>query len=815
MSAAIERLPIRASLAGRWQVPVFLVGIAVFASGLHFLSSRPRTTTFEDQLKRIHALRSVGALTRASAYTVALLQEPERPREERATLHAQLAGIIHQAEARLMRHNPRNVASILEHYRKATELQAALGPSDFVAWGDAYHWADQPADAVRAYRLAVSAGAAGKDRLRRSIVELSLGRRCTIPDELQPELEAILTDTTATPSNYLWAVEQRIEQLTRDGDLAGAMALVSQARDRLSGTEDRIAVSYSEAVCLYRSGLTNAAQDRLHALRSEWRLHDELWGRSGWLLGQIEQDDGRPQAALNYFEEVLRAFQSGDVYDRCILGRAESLAALSHYHRALDVFTELRDRLLSRDPPAAIDAEAVRRAVTSIGETLITEGRLQLGAAYMEAGLSLVDPQDAPLREMYISRRAQVLVQLARQWAQGAVPEELDADDDPDVTWAAAQLTENDSDTSEYTQRARELYVQAAEQYLMLVELSEPLEKPAVSALQAAADYFDLGGRPDRMVETLTRLVQEYPTTSACGGALLRMARVHQSQGRLDAAIRCYRHIIESYPRTPPALQSMVPLANCLLARGGDEAREGESRLIDLIEDRGPDPLFSPQAIEYREALINLAEYYVQASPDVVPDHLEKAISRLEDAIQLYPDDPQMPRLRFLLADAYRVSAGRLRTESKQLVSPLASRAGEDAADERVARALDEYDRVIALLAAVDDSKLSDLARTFLRASYLYRGDCLFDLGRYSEAMIAYHEAAWRYENLPTAIAAMLQVVHCHERLGQAQEARAALARLGWLLKKTPASTFDTEPGMSSKTYWETMVARMERTWMQ
>ena len=57
---------------------------------------------------------------------------------------------------------------------------------------------------------------------------------------------------------------------------------------------------------------------------------------------------------------------------------------------------------------------------------------------------------------------------------------------------------------------------------------------------------------------------------------------------------------------------------------------------------------------------------------------------------------------------------------------------------------------------------------------------------------------------------ATLQIVQCHQRLGQGDEARSALARLGWLLKKTPASAFDERKGMRPKAYWETLVSRLE-----
>jgi tetratricopeptide (TPR) repeat protein len=119
--------------------------------------------------------------------------------------------------------------------------------------------------------------------------------------------------------------------------------------------------------------------------------------------------------------------------------------------------------------------------------------------------------------------------------------------------------------------------------------------------------------------------------------------------------------------------------------------------------------------------------------------------------------------------------------------------------ERRLARALELMEDVIAALAPHDADTLSDVEKAQLEAGYLYRGDCLFDLGRYAAAIEAYREAAWRFENRPAAVSATLQIVQCHQRLGQAEEARSALARLGWLLKKTPASAFDERKGMRPK----------------
>ncbi|RIK64023.1 MAG: hypothetical protein DCC65_15210, partial [Planctomycetota bacterium] len=439
----------------------------------------------------------------------------------------------------------------------------------------------------------------------------------------------------------------------------------------------------------------------------------------------------------------------------------------------------------SETPPTGIDRESVRVGVSTIAEMLMQDRRVAMAVEYFDLARRLVAQGNQHLQAYYLSRQAGALSELAASSTTGS---------------------------GEGRAGAKALYLRAAEAYLSLVGLVSVDEAAAAAALEKAADNFDAAGEADRALDSLMRLVREFPEAPGRVAALHRIARSAHEMGDLDRAIAAYRRIITVYARTPSALQSYVPLADCLIRRGGDGVSEGVGLLLDIVDDRGPDPLFSPQALEYRLALFRLADYYADADPAREPGHIEKAITRLEDAIAFYPDDPQIARLRFQLAGAYRASAEALREDAKAGASELARADAQREADRRLEKALFEYDLVVKLLAAEDTSALSELERTRLRASYQYRGDCLFDLGRYDEAIVAYRETAWRYENLPAAIVAMMQVVQCHQRVGQVEEARAALARLGWLLRKTPASAFEGEPGMSSKAFWEGLVARLERT---
>lgn len=787
MSTLIERLPVRSSLATRWQVPVFVLGTLVLTTGIARIAVGRRVTTLEDVLSRVQTLQGADAFTRASAYLVDQLQRRDWSAAERGKLHARLSGVIYDAERRLESHNPQNIVSILFNLEQAQRLGVALDTKELVALGDVHRWSGNATSAADAYRAALSAGASGADRLRRLILELRAHESNDGARIAADELDEILDDDLADPANHLWALERRLEGLLDEGNISAAMGLVARARNRLAGTDVASAVRYLEATCLEAAEMRDEAAEVLRRFRSETEIRDELWARATWLLGRLEQEDHRPQSALLLFEEVLRSFTSGDEYERALLGSAECLVDLGRSDRSIEVCEVIRDRLLDGGNAETTGAAAVRRSVHEMADRVLDAGRLDLGLRFLDVALALTASKyEAPRIEL-MARRASVLEALVRKAATKSAPSV-----DPQLI-------------RDYSNRA-------AKTHLALAELVLPDESAAARHLEAAAEDFDHAEQPDQVIETLLRLVSRYPNSHLRAGALVRLGKARQSIGLMDEAARTYADVIENFPRTPQALQSLVPLAVCLMASGDEgEEQRGVDLLLDIVDDRGADALFSPKAVEYREALLRLIDFYVRTDAARVPDRWERAIRRIAQALALYPDDPETTRFRFLLAEAYRASGAAVAEEAERTASPIAAEQAREESRRRLKRALKEYEQVIALLAAEDSESVESREQSYLQASYLYRGDCLFDLRRYDEAVVAYREASWRYENLPTAVVAMFQMIQCHLRTGAQAEARAAAARLGWLLKKTPAASFEALPGMASKAYWESLVERMVR----
>jgi tetratricopeptide (TPR) repeat protein len=778
----------RGMLADQWQIPLLAVGVLVFSSGVYRMAEGHRVLTFDQRIDAVRTLRATGAHARASAYVLDLLRDRETTHDQKAELHRQLAATIFAAEAPLRRHDVRNVESVIDHYRRAIGGGTELDGRDWVQLGDAYGWAARTADAVGAYERALASSLKRPDRVRTKLLRIQLrDGAAPTPDTLE-QVDLLLADAGAAPDDYVWALEIKIGDLLGRGDMGAAMGLLTTARSRLAATEALLPVDYLEARCLIEAGMLTEAAAVLSELRERWTVQDDLWARSGWLLGQIQQSDDRPLAAMTYYDEVVRSFPAGPIFNLCRVGRAQCLAALGMTDRSLDEYEELIRQL--RDKPAAggVDRQVIRTDLGLMAESLRHAGQWRAALRAMQIVYCLIDNDESALGARTLSDMASVMTRLAND------------------------LLNDDAAGPEAIARSKAINAEAADTHLKLADLAVLDDQSASSALEAAADAYEAAGDIRRVIQTLRRLVTEHQEPVVRAHGLFRLGQAHQSQREFEDAIACYDEILDRYPRVPDAVASMVPLANCLLRVGDEEAARGERLLIDIVEDRGPDPLFTPQAQEYRDALIRLGEYYYGASENQIVDHLERAISRIEDVIVLYPDDPGHARHLFLLADSYRRSADRLADGAAGLVSPLARDQALAESRVRWRRGAERFDQVVRRLASRDAAELDALEQAQLRAAYLYRGDCLFDLREYDAALSAYHEVAWRYENEAEAVTASVQIIHCQQRLGRMSDARATLARMRWILEKIPSAAFDASRGMSTKAYWTQWVDRLERT---
>jgi len=785
-------------LAGLWQIPLALAGVGVMASGMLHIASANRPLTFEEQIQLSLRLRDAGRYVDAADYLTHLVNLPQRTNPERALLHMSLAQTIHQAELPLHSHVPKNVASIISNFERATRLGRKPSRGDWVLASDAYDWDGRETDAVAALRRAIELDAPRSSELRRRIVEIGARQAGELSESAILELDAILADEATSAEVYAWAVGRKSEILLNAGRAGDCSLLIAAARRRLLGPKYEDQLEFFEARVSIEKHELDDAERRLLAIRARRETRDELWADAGRLLGTIALSEDDPREALAFFEDVLQSYDRGDLRDACAFGRAQCLVRMEQHEAALTVFSDLYHRVGELKRHRYLSHAMIRTTLAVAGTTLCdlperTEAGLESGVRYLRQALDWFPEGD---------RRGQLPL-----WSR--VSESL--------RWLASTADRPEARKRDPNRAAR-LHEEAAEAYIKMSRAQIDDEPASAKSVWNAVQEYAAAGRRDRVIALLERFVEERNGNPLRSAALHDLGAAYHAEGRFAEAAVAYERVISEYLPLPAALASMVPLAQCLIQQGEPWSKRGVTILTDIVDDRGPAPLFTPQAQEYREALFQLARYYLQADDKAVPGRLELAIERLETARSLYPDDDRISELEFHLADSYRLSAMALsrRSESGDVVAgrPATATVPEPIrqdADRRMGSALQNYQAVIDDLAPRDESGLRDVERVYLKLSYLYRGDCLFDLGHYAEAREAYEEAAWRYADSPACVSASMQIYHCHLRMGMVDEARATLGRLKWLIATVPDKSFADEPGQPGKAYWTEMIARLER----
>jgi tetratricopeptide (TPR) repeat protein len=323
-------------------------------------------------------------------------------------------------------------------------------------------------------------------------------------------------------------------------------------------------------------------------------------------------------------------------------------------------------------------------------------------------------------------------------------------------------------------------------------------------AMWKGIELYDVAGDLPRAINALETFVNERPDDEMTPDALLRLGQCYQAAGLFDKAIQAYKHNEFRYSKSLAASKSLVPMARAYIAKGPDEYGKAESVLRAVLENN---PQVTPDAVEFREALLELASLYYRTG------QYEKSIARLEEMTQRYPQDDRMGQLYFLMADSYRKSAILLETRIAAAKSPTTQPATTQpivavdlpeataARTERLEKARDLYDRVIDFYRR---GPAKDLDKLYLKLAYFYRADCVYDLGKFPEAIKLYGEAAFAYKDDPSAVAAYVQIINANVAMGNVQEAKAANERAKWMLRRMPGDVFADPNGYSMpKVYWE------------
>ncbi len=769
--SATSSLP--ASTARQWQGPLLVVAAALFGAGLWRAAQAPTPHAEVDLHARAQSLLAAGHVLPGVELIEHLLGEGGVSGERRAWMHHEAATALYEFLRGARERRGSDLHRAIRHYQAAERLGAGLSPDEIVRVADLNTWVGAFEPAARAIREALDHHARGAGQLRRRLATwIEEGRIAGGRDDVAQLADDVLADGQATPADVSWALDTSVTRLAESAQAEAALALLDRHATRLVGTPHRDLPAYLQALAMSGVGEIDDAEAMVRELLGRWQPHDELWARASLLLGELCVRGDRPQESLDLFDDVLKSFPAGRLHDAALMGKAEALVGLDRFREAADVVDCIVGIVERGSPGGALDRDAVRTFVRT--------------AARRSEGRSAGPGADDEIRFLEMSAR------LLRTG---------DAEEATFLYERIADLCEKESRAATVrgdVESARRMATRAAQAARALASRETTRDEVAGRNLWRAAELFEAGGDVGQAATAMQEFGRRFPSSPRIAESLRRLGRLHAAAGRRSDAIDAYRRVLREYPRTIDAMQSVLPLADAMLV--GAERVEAVALLDRFVEPSpGSDLLVTPQAPEYREALLRLAALRIEDGLD------EDAIFRFEKALALYPDDARVTEWRFTLGELYRHSGLALASQG------TGAEAGARESRRRLRTALESYSQVTRELGGQDEDRLSDVERVRLRASYTRRADCLFELGEYGAAAAAYGEALWRFDREPTAVVAGLQIVQCQLRLGRPHEARRALEQVRWLIGRVPADLFRREPGMPPREFWKQQVDDIER----
>lgn len=763
-----------------WQLPLLLVSLGLFGYAAYlFIDPKPGLTI--DQ--KIDIARTYLRQERPEAALEQLnrLLSKERLEPQKAgEVHLLIAESLEAGQKQRKLNVPANHERIIEE----TQIAMAQGIKPTAdlhrRLGDSFEALGKVGDALSNFRQAMAIDAGKSMRLQKKVIELQISA-----GEEGAAVESIdqyARNEQVTDAEHAWAVGELAQILINRGKYSDAKLKLEEAQKLTSDPVSQGAINYRLGYCAWKLNEPEEAERLLRVARDQLRVQHPLDGDACWVLGRIYQEKHQPAEANSFYQVVLTSHPDIRVGPLALLGRGVCRIMAGEDEAGLSDLHDLTNQINQRASRARFKAEAMAGLNEAVG-LLSQKGNYEGALELMQYELALrPEPENtfyAKLAGLYEKRADQVEAGIA-----DARP----------------------ADKVKRTMQVRDLRCKAGDAciaYSRALTLKD--DKGYGEALWKGIDLYDRANDLQRVMSSLELFVAERPDDSMAADALLRLGRAYQAAGLFDKAITAYQRNQFRFPQSLAASRSAVPLAQTFIAKGPDWYGKAEAVLLGVFDN----PALTPEAEEFKQALFEVAQLYYRTG------RYEEAVQRLEEWTQRYPKEDRIGQLLFLMGDSYRKSAAALGGKSEGEAA-LASAGGDkdkkgesgDGAKvkgERLTKAKALFDQAIDLYRTTPPTK--DIDRLYLKLSHFYRADCLYDLGRYEEAIRLYDAAAFRYQDDPSALAAYVQIVNSYCALGKMAEAKTANERAKWLLRRMPPEAFDGGGFAMPKSYWEQWLA--------
>lgn len=594
-------------------------------------------------------------------------------------------------------------------------------------------------------------------------------------DEAQTALAAIpessTVHATATLLTARVALRDVRQQALQDGptdpdfsaQCEALLAELQRLQESDSAAPDVVAqAQLLSALCLLGQKQETAALTQLSRVRRAFAGRPEALVA---MLFEAEmlQEDGDATASLALYERLLHEAGSADAYHNPLLPLKELDARLT---QAFDLYLAKND--------------------------------------YSEAA-TLAEATGPLLSEV---RRCELLARAHRAWGQHLVktaPEEL----------APRKVTEAE---------ARDHFREAAAQMEKLAQL-RIATRHYLDDLAASAQYY-LEGHGFRQAVRVYRTLLRQAPSNLRPAALSGLGEALLSMGDPAAALRELNECCEMYPNHPATYHARFLAAQALEEQG--KTAEAKQLLSDNLYKYSLTPqsadwrdsLFALGNLIYREAILYEARSRAEGvdsddldrrrSALIVLDQahslFRESLKILSEAVKRYPEAPQSIEARYRIAECYRHAAKWPRKRLSIITIETTRVSLHRQMQQDLQAAVEAYSQLISLLGDDKEPYRSPLERSILRNAYFARGDALFDLGRYDDAIKAYSAATNRFQHEPEALEAYVQIAACYRRLNRPVEARGTLEQARVVLSRIKSDADFLRTTCNTREQWSELL---------
>jgi tetratricopeptide (TPR) repeat protein len=321
-------------------------------------------------------------------------------------------------------------------------------------------------------------------------------------------------------------------------------------------------------------------------------------------------------------------------------------------------------------------------------------------------------------------------------------------------------------------------------------------------SLWDSARMFDSAGDTTEAIASYIEFATTISDDPRLPEAEFHLARAYQSIGQYDLAAQRYEALLEiaNDPERgtgvgPFAVRSYVPLAETYLEDGDPSNDQRASDLLEAVI-RGEAGGVDSDAFNDALTAMGMVHYYKADYP--------RAIEALEESVARSTESREQLRLKYLLADSYRLEAEAIRgTLGEGAIAPTVARSLERTRESHLARAIELFAQARDEGGAIPEPRRTALEQIYLRNAHFYLGDCAFDLGDFENAIRYYGVARDAYAEDPASLVALVQIFNAYLEIGDIERARTASERARRFYERLPDDVWDDPSLPVSREDWE------------